>query len=563
MIQQFAIDGIPALFTPTDGPTHAGLAFRVGTADEPLSRRGITHLIEHLALYSLGVADYHYNGATGDEITYFHLQGSAPDVVAFLNGVCESLRDLPMHRLPVEKEILRTEQRGRGATVDDPLAIHRHGARDFGLRGYTELGLPAITPDDLRRWTGWFFTRGNAALWIAGSAVPPGLRLNLPGGPRRPAPPVTSALSAFPAYFPGPSGVLAWNAGVRRHAASSVFAGVLQRAMFRALRQESGISYTVQAGYATRGNGTAFVTATADALPAKSGAVLGGFVDVLASLRFAGADPADVAAVVAQECDQLAEASRQGALLPGQVEDLLTGQPVLDLAALTAATRAVTPGQVSAIAAEAYADGLLMAPRGTPATWAGFTRVPGQSTYAVTGAAHPALGGLNLRLVVGQDGVSIVEGEDCFLTVPFDGCAALLAYPDGGRVLIGHDGITVPVEPTMMEDSAPAVPYIDSRIHPDLRVDLPPRDPGEIPQPPSPDEDDDEEECCDDDCCDSDCSGGDCCSSDDCTGECCASCCDDACCPSDCQDGDCCSSGDCPGKCCSGVKGAIRRFRSR
>ena len=118
-----------------------------------------------------------------------------------------------MHRLATEKEILRTEQRGRGVSAGDPLAVNRHGARDFGISGYAELGLPAITPDGLRRWTDWFFTRDNAALWVAGPAVPPGLRLVLPPGVRRQAPRASSALPTRPAYLTGPPGVLAWNAG--------------------------------------------------------------------------------------------------------------------------------------------------------------------------------------------------------------------------------------------------------------------------------------------------------------------------------------------------------------
>jgi len=561
MIERFEVDGIPALFTRTDGPTHAGLAFRVGFADEPLSRHGITHLIEHLALFPLGVADYHYNGATGDEITYFHTRGSEADVVAFLNGVCRTLQDLPLHRLAIEKEILRTEERGRGLSAGDLLAVNRHGARDFGIGGYGELGLPGITPDGLRRWLDWFFTRGNVALWVAGPAMPPGLRLGLPDGVRRQVPRASSALPARPAYITGPAGMLAWNAGVRRHAASSIFAAVLQRAMFRSLRQESGISYTVQTDYATRGDGSAIVAATADALPEKSGAVLGGFVDVLASLRYAGADPAEVTTVIAQECDRLAEASRHGALLPDQIHDLLTGAPVLDLPELIAAARAVTPAQVQTIAAEAWADGLIMAPQGVRVQWAGFTRAPYRSTHVVTGAEHPAVGGAEVRLIVGQQGVSLAGGEDDYLTVMFDQCAAMLAFPDGGRRLVGYDGISVAVEPTVLENAGQAVPYIDSRIHPDLRVDMPARDPDEIPQPPSPDDDDDA--CCDDDCCDNDCCGGDCCTSDDCAGECCETCCDDDCCPNDCRDGDCCADDGCPGKCCTGLRGRLRRLRSR
>ena len=139
-----------------------------GHADEPLARRGITHLIEHLALFSHGVADYHYNGTTGVEHTFFTMQGDESDIVAFLNGVCTGLRDLPMHRLATEKEILRTEENGRGESAADALALWRHGARDHGMPGYPEWGLTGITPDDLRAWTARYFNRQNAALWIAG-----------------------------------------------------------------------------------------------------------------------------------------------------------------------------------------------------------------------------------------------------------------------------------------------------------------------------------------------------------------------------------------------------------
>ena len=65
MIRRLDVDGVPVLLGPTAGPMQAGLVFRVGFADEPLARRGITHLLEHLALYPLGLGDYHFNGTTG------------------------------------------------------------------------------------------------------------------------------------------------------------------------------------------------------------------------------------------------------------------------------------------------------------------------------------------------------------------------------------------------------------------------------------------------------------------------------------------------------------------
>jgi zinc protease len=87
--------------------------------------------------------------------------------------------------------------------------LWRHGARDFGLPGYAELGLHALTPEDLQAWVARYFTRENAALWIACDAVPAGLELSLPSGVRRPVVAPSSALSAKPAYFSGSSSAVA------------------------------------------------------------------------------------------------------------------------------------------------------------------------------------------------------------------------------------------------------------------------------------------------------------------------------------------------------------------
>ena len=118
MIRQLEVDGVPTLLAGTTGPMHAGLMFRVGQADETLARRGITHLLEHLVLFPVGTADYHYNGATGNVVTYFHMQGSAADITAFLVGVCRSLGNLAIDRLETEKTILRTEWSGRQRVGD-------------------------------------------------------------------------------------------------------------------------------------------------------------------------------------------------------------------------------------------------------------------------------------------------------------------------------------------------------------------------------------------------------------------------------------------------------------
>ena len=50
-VQRTDVDGVPAFWVQGDGPLRASLVFRIGQADEPLVRRGWTHLLEHLALH--------------------------------------------------------------------------------------------------------------------------------------------------------------------------------------------------------------------------------------------------------------------------------------------------------------------------------------------------------------------------------------------------------------------------------------------------------------------------------------------------------------------------------
>jgi zinc protease len=483
VIKQLEIDGIPALIAPARGPMRAGLAFRVGIADESLSRRGITHLIEHLALHSFVASDYHYNGATSMEYTYFHLQGSAGEITGFLNGVCAALCALPMHRVAAEKAILRTEAAGIRNGPATLLPIWRHGARDFGLSSYPEWGLSAITEHDLYAWTARYFTRENAALWIAGDEVPPGLQLVLPSGVRQRPPVPTSALPRTPTYTCASSAAVVWDAEVRRHPSAAVFASVLERRLFRELRQDAGLSYAPRTQYEPRAGGTAVVTAAVDALPENRMAVLGGVVDVLAAMEAGRIAADEVTVVVEQACLDLAQAEEEGARLPGQAMALLSGRPVQSLDEAWANLRAVTRDQVVAVAAAAYEAGLLVTPAGADAEWAGYAQVPADSAGVVTGTSYPARMATATKLVVGADGVS-VTGPDGTVTVRFDECAAMLVWADGGRRLIGVDGTAVAVEPTHFRGGRSAIAELPLRVPEHIRVPLPAREAGQIPSPP-------------------------------------------------------------------------------
>ncbi|MCM0675214.1 insulinase family protein [Micromonospora phytophila] len=483
MIQHLDVDGVPTLLAPTGGPMRAGLTFRVGTADETLARSGITHLLEHLALAPLGLADYHFNGATAPVFTTFHMQGSEQDIATFLTAVCANLTQLPTQRLEVEKEILRTEYSSRGGSALESIPLWRHGARDHGLSSYPEWGLSALTADDLRQWAARWFTRENAVLWIAGAAVPAGLRLALPAGVRQPVPAASSALPQTPAYFVNGSRAVVLDAVVRRRTAASVFADVLERELYRALRQDGGLSYQTTAGYDPRGDGYATLRALADALPEKQDAVLGGFVDTLAKLRVGRIEQADLDACVAKREDFLGTAEVDAARLPSYAFNVLTGERNLTVDEHRAELKAVTTADLHEVAQEVTSTALLMVPECHSADWAGFTEAPTRSAQAVAGTAYKEKEG-DGELRVGVDGVSWL-GQGGPLTVKYAECAVLLAWPDGARQLIGADAISMRIEPTLYDLHPGAIRVIDSQVPADRQVVMPARDPDRIPQPRS------------------------------------------------------------------------------
>jgi predicted Zn-dependent peptidase len=481
-IQATEVDGVPTLIAPTAGQMHAGLVFRVGRADEPLSRTGLTHILEHLTLFPFGLTDYHYNGATGPVTTTFHTAGSEQDVASFLTKVCESLAALPVDRLETEKTIVRTEWSSRTPGVNESMPLWRYGARGYGILSFREPGTYALTADEVLRWRDTWFTRENAVLWIAGSGVPEGLRLPLPSGRRQPLPPVTSALPITPAYFAeGRQGVV-FDAIVRSDAAATVYAEVLERTLFRDLRQEGGLSYSASATFEPRGDGYGTLIAAVDALPDKQAAVIGGFVDTLAKLKVGRIDTSDIGSYVAKAKDAIQHPDAEAGTLGSAAFALLTGRPVRGLEERMAELLTVTAEDVHNVALEAMQTALLQVPAGHRADWAGFAAAPTQSSHRVSGTQFRPLGSGAPNLVLGAEGITSTR-EDMPVTVRFDQVAAMTTWPDGGRQLIGHDGFIISVEPTLNAIDPVSVGRIDAAVPDSLTIRMPARDPSAIPQP--------------------------------------------------------------------------------
>ena len=482
MIKETQVDGVTTLITPHSGPLAAGLVFRVGCADEPLPRRGITHLVEHLALHRHGLTDHHANAATSATTAHFFTSGSEADVVSYLTSVCRSLHDLPLDRLPMEKTILRTEQAGRAG---GSLAAWRYGARGYGSAGSAEWGLDVVTADDVREWAASRFTRENAVLWIAGDSVPAGLDLVLPSGVRHPMPEVTSALPAMPAYFAEGSREVKLTSIVRRSTAASIFAMLLERTLFRTLRQQDGNSYAAAAGYTPRDAEFATIHAYADALPEKQDAVLGGLVDVLAGLRVGRIDADELTLVRDKALAALEHPDAGRTILAGDALDVLFGRERTPIEECRAQLAAVSVADMREVAAEAMSTLLLQVPSGRTADWAGFSAAPVWSSHTVVGGEFRSLESPDITLVVGDEGVSVV-GPHGTSTVRYEDCVLMQCWPDGGRMLVGADGIAAGIEPALYDVPAGTVAGLEEQVDPAVVVWQPARPDNRIPRPKIP-----------------------------------------------------------------------------
>lgn len=209
--------------------------------------------------------------------------------------------------------------------------------------------------------------------------------------------------------------------------------------------------------------------------------MIGAFVDVLAKLRAGRIEQADLAAVRTSVLSQFDHPEPAMAKLPSEAMNLLLRHPSLSYAESRAEIEAVTVADLQRIAREVWASALMQVP-GRGVDWAGLTEAPTGSEDFVTGRRYSAVEDRDTTLLVAHDGLSVVR-PNCRLTVRYAECSLMQVYPDGGRHLVGHDGFSITVEPTLFGITAAELAPVDAGVPPAVVVRMPPRDPSRIPQP--------------------------------------------------------------------------------
>ena len=454
---------------PARGQTGAALVFRAGQADETLPRRGLTHLVEHLALPP--VDPWSGIGGRVDLLTTsLFFQGEEAHVRSLLHDAAEAIGEPPLDRLDVERRVLAVE--GSGGGPDSVLLDLWYGAQGPGLAAYEELGLRGVGTEQLtahaRRW----FCRGNAALVLVGDFGEDTADLRLPEGPRRPpAPAVARDFATLPAEVPHPGSPLALGAPLPEATAASLLAMLLERRVWAALRHERGLAYDIDCRLLPVGPGERMLVLSTDvpereASPAARALVEqvqrlgeGDFTDAeLEGVRRDGEDAARAAPPLAPLSKAAASELVRGAPKPPQVTmeewAAVTREDVTEVAGalagrmLLACPQGATSGLLPAI-------DLFAAPP-----------VQGRRFATRTVSRHT----IAFDVIAGDEGVSMAMGDGAHSTVRYDSCVAAVRGPGGGLSLVDASGDAVRIDPGDLRDGAQAVAAAEARLDPGLIV---------------------------------------------------------------------------------------------
>ena len=476
------VDGVRAVWVPSRSSTmRASLVFRIGLADFALVELGWLHLLEHLALHGRGSVRCSVNGSVDLLTTTFDVAAEPEDASAFLAQVCDWLSNPDLSNLEHEADVLRAEAATRAKSVTARHLLWRYGANGPGVAGFDEFGLYRVDGQALRDAAARVFVRGNAMLAM-NVAPPDGMRLGLPDGERLPPRPAESCEQACPAAFRDRIGGIAFSGVVPRSTAATLLTATLARELQTTIRDDAGSGYSAWSNYEVVDSDRAVVLAGSDVLKDRRGGIVMNAQLLVRRLADTGGDPKDLADQTATLVRHLLDADVQGQPWSCVRGELLNGTP-FDLDEFQDEIVSTTVDDIAA-AAQAFADSMLVGvddktPYGTLPLLDAPTERAAPSGRRFKHHDAPLNTG---TLTVGPEGAAAFVRRG-YLTRRFDDLAAVMAYPDGARCLVGRDGYQLQVEPTVWRAGAEAVTAIDDCIDARIYVPMPARRDESIPKP--------------------------------------------------------------------------------
>lgn len=447
------LSGIPLFYTEGPEPAMASLQFRVGIADERPIHRGITHLVEHLALHSFVETKHDFNAMVDLTSTNFFAAGTMTELEGFFSHVVGALNAPPLDRFATETKVLTAEAAGTGMTVDQHLLSLRYGYRDYGVIALPELGLEWIKETDLAAWCRSGFTRGNAALWVHGPVLP---RWELPfrDGERWQLP-ETRPLDgvAFPSFNPEIGGASAVGLQMPRSFEATLTLRIMHDRLFERLRRRDGVVYSILDDYQAIGGEQAHVVLGAECLDRDSEHVTAAVWEELRNIAEHGPSEAELTSVKQRALRDFAEnTTPERSALNRAVNEELLGSGFQSEIELKTELTAVTIDTIREQFSDSSDRAILVAPphvaKPDPRL-----REWDPPTYPVCGQRFAQKGLLGKdSLIVGKEGVAL-ERKGTIHAVPADRIALITCADNGEITVLGEDLLWMTFKPSSFKQS--------------------------------------------------------------------------------------------------------------
>jgi len=474
------VSGVPVYTVEAPGPRRAVLAFRVGRADETLAWAGLTHLVEHLALFAFKEQPYGYGGQVEGARTLFYVEGSDAEIREFFNRLCENLRALPLDRLADEARLLETEAQSRQVGALGSLLAGRYGCQGWGLIGYPEYALQHPEPDRVKAWADEWFSADNAVLGLSGSMDPPPVIDLGPG--RRMAPPVLAPVSSLrtPAWMHEGAGLGMGVIGPYSIRFSALLR-VLERHGRSRLRFGESLSYEVAGGTLRLSPELAHGILWADGLPENLSKVLNGMLAVLDEVMDKGPSEEELREDIGALRKSIDHPGWAAATLDSKLTHELFGTTMLTEDEAVAALETATHADYAALLRQIFPSLLTIVPSGVAVLDRRLTAVPAWSTDEARGtvyrlrAATSVVAQQMTSLTVGDTAISLRLGPGKLVTIPYAECVAALSWDDGSRTLLSRDSFRLHVRPNDWKSGAEIATALEGHLPGDVLVPAGPR----------------------------------------------------------------------------------------
>lgn len=432
--------GLPVWWAPLDAPFAAGIVFRVGHADETLPTRGITHLVEHLAIYGAGLRQHAVNGYVDATTCAMHAMGDREEVLGFLAACCGALRELPLERLRTERRVLRGE--GGTGGVHARMLEFRFGIAGYGLVNQPQLGLYWLGGAQLQAWVRERFGAANAVLWMT-AAPPDDLDLGLGDGTRQPEPAAEALPSAFPANVVEGTGGTALSLLGERSVSLQAAAAILDERLRARVRHDAGLGYAPSADYHPLGGTLVHLLLGSDCEDQHAATVSELIWRTANELAEAGPDAEELDLHRCRAHEAMAQPGQERPRLVALADAELSERPVGTVTDWLDELEELAPADVGQAFAAALESAILLTPSGVGPPAADFHPVRSEPEPVSGGDAFRLRGRARRkprRLVVGEAGITHTGLDGEVLTLPREEIVGGCWWPEGSLTVYGRDG---------------------------------------------------------------------------------------------------------------------------